>query len=56
MFYNFVRVTGSGASSYILVKLHLVRDWGWFPCQSPRVCGRHGSVAGEVIMCGHCCD
>lgn len=38
MFYSLVRVAGNGASSYVLVELHLMRDWGWFPHGSPKVC------------------
>jgi len=35
---NLVRVAGNGASNYVLVEVYLMRDWRWFPHQSPRVC------------------
>ena len=33
---NLVRVAGNGASNYVLVELYLMRDWRWFPHQSPK--------------------
>lgn len=33
------------------VAMHLVRDWGCFSHQSPRV--YRALYLGEVIMCGH---